>query len=447
MALTVPASARVTEPYWHRAGEGGRYTFDADAPFGLPYRPTPFTAQIALGFEDAQGAIDVSAALPVQFRYEGNIFSGEKRSELLVVPALSVRTSPEILILPSAAGAPPAPGAASGTSSRPGSAREIRVTVVNGMPGKSEGSVALALPPHWTSTPQRAPVTFTREDEAQTVRFVIGPPAGAAPGAYEIRASVASGSQSFARGYQVIEYPHIRRQHIYQDAATRLKLIDVKTAPNLTVGYVMGVGDGVPAAIAQLGATVELIDAEELAWGGLARFDVILTGVRAYEARPDLRANNERLLQYVRDGGTVIVQYNKYEFNEAQYGPYPAKVSSDRVTDEQAPVILLEPSHPVFSTPNRIGDATWRGWVQERGLYFLGERAPQYRDLVRLADPFPFNTGEKRGALVEATYGKGRWLYVGLGLWRELPAGVDGAYQLLANLISLGKSSPAQANP
>jgi hypothetical protein len=177
-----------------------------------------------------------------------------------------------------------------------------------------------------------------------------------------------------------------------------------------------------------------------LAWGNLSRFNVIVTGVRAYERRDDLRANNARLLDYVKNGGTMIVQYNKFEFNDAQFGPYPAMVSPNRITDEFAPVQVLAPHDPVFTTPNEITGATWKGWVQERGLYFLGEKDSRYRDLVQLEDPFPYNKGPKTGALVEATYGKGRWVYVGLGLWRQLPAGTDGAYQLLANLISLGKT-------
>ena len=163
----------------------------------------------------------------------------------------------------------------------------------------------------------------------------------------------------------------------------------------------MGVGDEVPPAIEQLGAKVEMLGADDLAWGDLSRFSTIVTGVRAYERRADLRANNSRLLDYVQNGGTLIVQYNKFEFNEAQYGPYPAKVSSDRVTDEFAPVEhARRRTDPVFNTPNQIDDATWKDWVQERGLYFLGEHDPRYRDLVALDDPFPYNKGEKRGALV-----------------------------------------------
>ena len=248
------------------------------------------------------------------------------------------------------------------------------------------------------------------------------------------------GAESFDQGYQVIEYPHIHRRHLILPARAAIKLIDVKVAPKLKVGYVMGVGDQVPPAIAQLGAQVDLLDADALAWGNLGQYDAIVTGVRAYERRADLKANNRRLIDYAENGGTLIVQYNKTEFNEAQYGPYPARVSSSRVTDETAPVEVLVPANPIFTFPNTIGAATWKDWVQERGLYFLGEKDASYVDLVQLQDPFPANSGMKKGALVEAKVGKGRWIYVGLGLWRQLPAGTDGAYQLLANLISAGKA-------
>jgi LmbE family N-acetylglucosaminyl deacetylase len=473
--LTIPSDARATEPYWHRQGDAGRYTFDADAPFGLPFRPTVFYAQVTFGFPGGPGGAageELIDGLPVQYRYEGDIFGGEKRSDLLVVPALSVRVSPEVAIVPAASlraapavTAPPAPPARLSSSRRGGppailpavttpvasASREIRVTVVNGSPAATEGVVTLDMPKGWTATPAQQPVAFSRPDESQTVRFAVTPAPATAAGAYHVRAVVTSAGRTFDRGYQVIEYPHIRRQHIYDTADTTLKVIDVKTAPNLSVGYIMGVGDQVPPAIEQLGAKVELVNAEDLAWGNLSRFDTIVTGVRAYERRSDLRANNSRLLEYVRNGGTLVVQYNKFEFNQAQYGPYAAKVSNDRVTDEHAPVTMLAAADPVLSAPNKISDAAWNGWVQERGLYFLAaDHDPRYQELLQMEDPFPFNKGPKRGALVEASYGKGRWVYVGLGLWRELPAGVDGAYQLLANLISLGRTTavkPSAAAP
>ena len=435
--MKIPADARVTEPYWHRPADAGRYVFDADAPFGLPFRPTPFYVQVTLAFPRGEEVID---GLPVQYRYEGDIFSGEKRMDLLVVPPYSVSISPDIAMIPAAAVrgvAPPPPARPNVAASR-----EMRVTVVNDTQGATAGDVRLDLPPGWTASPADQPVKFTRQDESQTVRFQIRPANNTAPGEFHVRALVSAGGQTFTRGFQVIEYPHIRRQHIYEAADATLKVLDVKTAPNLTIGYVMGTGDQVPAFIEQLGAKVEMIGAEGLAWGDLSHYNTIVLGVRAYERRDDLRANNSRLLEYVQNGGTVIVQYNRAVINDA-YGPYPAKVSNDRITDEHAPVRILEPLHPVFTTPNKITDAAWAGWVQERGLNFLGEKDPRYRDLVQLADPFPNNAGDKRGALVEAAYGKGRWIYLALGLWRELPAGVDGAYPILANLISLGAKPPA----
>ena len=309
--------------------------------------------------------------------------------------------------------------------------------MTNTGPATAEGSVVLDLPAGWSAAPASVPVRLSREDESRTVRFSVSAD-GAASGEYQVAAAVENGSERFTSGFQVIEYPHIERRHIGRRAAGRFKIIDVAVAPDLTVGYIEGVGDTVPPAIEQLGARLEFIDADDLAWGDLSRFDVIVTGVRAYERRHDLRANNDRLLEYVDDGGTVIVQYNKFEFNEAQYGPYPAVVSRNRVTDETAPIRILANDHPVFAWPNPVGPATWEQWVQERGLYFLGERDERYADLVELEDTFEYNPGLKRGALVEAQPGRGRWIYVGLGLWRQLPAGTTGAYALLANLLSLG---------
>jgi len=484
--LKVPANARISEPYWHRAGEAGRYTFDADAPFGLPMRPTPFYVQVTLAMP---GGEEVISGLPVEHRYEGNIFSGEKRTELLVVPALSVRVSPQIAIVPASAirsapatAAPPArpkgralpevttqtpargaqppsgraaqpPSGRGRPSGRPAPApppreasdapsadREIRVTVVNDTADAIDSTVHLEIPDGWTAAPPEQPVKFTRGDEALTVRFQVKPAPGTPPGEVRVRAIASAGGQTFDRGYEVIEYPHIRRYHIYDPAVTTLKVIDVRVPAALTIGYIMGVGDQVPTAIEQLGARVAMITPDDLAWGDLSRFDAIVTGVRAYERRDDLRANNRRLLDYVFNGGTAIVQYNKYEFNDAQYGPYPATVSANRITDEHSPVEILAPRDPLMTTPNEINEATWQNWVQERGLYFLGDRDSRYHDVVRLEEDFTYNKGPKTGALVEAPYGKGHWIYVGLGLWRQLPAGTDGAYQLLANLISRGKA-------
>ena len=412
----IPADAVATDIHWRHVEGADRYALDPDVPFGLPFRPTPFRA----AFDIELGGARLSVEYPVEHRYADDVITGEKRMALHVVPRFAVSMTPAVAVVPTGV-----------------TAREVRVTVTNAWSAAAEGTVSLELPAGWQATPPSARVPFSREDESRTVRFSVRA-AGAPAGEYRVAAVVEHAGRRYGRGYQVVEYPHIERRHMGRPAAGVFKVIDVSIAPELLVGYVEGVGDAVPPAIEQLGARLEFIDADDLAWGDLGRFDVIVTGVRAYESRQDLRANNDRLLEYVENGGTVIVQYNRFEFNRAQYGPRPALVSRDRVTDEAAPVRVLAHEHSVFAWPNPVDARTWSGWVQERGLYFLGEKDPAYVDLVELEDSFEWNPGVKRGALVETRYGRGRWLYVGLGLWRQLPAGIAGAYQLLANLLSLG---------
>lgn len=430
----IPANARLTAAHFKYAANASRFDLDPDVPFGLPFRPTPFTATFAL----ATGGVDFQVTVPVQARSEGNLFSGEKRAELHVVPAFAVTASPETLVVPTRT----TPANARGTR------KDVRVTVVNHAKGAASGEVVLELPQGWQATPASQPVTFAREDEAITVRFVVDAPpspmlvsAVQQPdgGKFPIRAHVKAGDVTYAQGFRLVEYPHTTRRHVRVAPEVTARAIDVAVKPGLSVGYVMGVGDQIPPALEQLGVSVTLIGSDELAWGDLSKYDVVMTGVRAYERRDDLRANNERLLDYARAGGTVIVNYNKFEFNDAQYGPYPARVGRERVTDENAEPRLLQPDHPVFNGPNRIGRADWTGWVQERGLYFLdtAKADPQMVDLLEFDEPFEFNRGAKRGALVEARVGKGRWMYVGLGLWRQLPAGTEGAFRLMANLLSV----------
>ncbi len=365
--------------------------------------------------------------------------------ELNVVPEFSVRATPSLLVIPAAISNQPASG--SPQSANP--EREVHVAVTNGTKGPAQVNVTLELPQGWKATPAASSIAFTHEDESLTARFVVDAPPNVKVGDYGLRAvvtSTASGATRFTTGYQEIEYPHVQRRQVIKPAEASVKVVDVKTVPNISVGYVVGVGDQVPAALEQLGAKVTFVDQDELAWGDLSKYDVIVTGVRAYERRGDLRAYNKRLLDYADRGGTVIVQYNKFEFNQQQFGPYPALVSGNRVSDETVPVKVLVPDHPIFNFPNKIGPTTWANWVQERGLYFLGQKDPKYVDLVSMTDSFQDNPGEKLGSLVEARVGRGRWIYLGLGLWRQLPAGTVGAYQLMENLIALPKA-PAGTAP
>jgi hypothetical protein len=434
----VPNDAKLTEPYfhddyWKHPENLARDEYDPAVPFGMAFAPSPFHVT----YHIHAGTADVTEDVPVQYRYVEDIYLGDKRMELSVVPAFSVKVTPMLAVIPA--------GRAAGAAPKPMD-REIFVTVTNGTKGQANATVKLQVPTGWRVTPVSAPIAFTHEDESLSARFRVTAPASVKFGAYPVKAmvtSAATGSDAFTEGYQAIEYPHVERRQVIKPAEVSMKVIDVKTVPGLNVGYIVGVGDQVPPAIEQLGAKVTFITSDELAWGNLSKYDVIVTGVRAYERRDDLRAYNRRLLDYVEHGGTMIVQYNKMEFNQQQYGPWPARVSSNRVADEDVPVKALKPEDPVFNRPNKVSSQTWAGWVQERGLYFLGDdKDKRYIDLVSMVDSFPDNPGTKLGSLVEAKYGQGRWIYVGLGLWRQLPAGTDGAYQLLANLISLGKTPP-----
>ncbi len=211
----------------------------------------------------------------------------------------------------------------------------------------------------------------------------------------------------------------------------------------------MGPGDALADAIRQMGVPLTLLTAEDLLFGDLRRFTTIVTGIRAYETREDLRSSHGRLLRWVEAGGHLVVQYNRAAFNRlapdapslpadapSPYAPLPAAVTSERISDETAPMRVLVPAHPLLTAPNPIGAADWEGWVQERGTYFLAARDPRYTELLAATDPFPYNPGEKRGILVEAKMGQGTWTYVGLALFRQVPAGVPGGWRLLANLVS-----------
>ncbi|UCC48011.1 MAG: hypothetical protein JSV41_11090, partial [Gemmatimonadota bacterium] len=269
------------------------------------------------------------------------------------------------------------------------------------------------------------------------IAFQVMPPADLVPGTYTLAAlAEATRGRRFAEGYTVIDYPHIRRSILFREATAPVVAFRLSVDRDLRVGYVPGAGDAVPDAIAAMGVRVEVLDDRAIVSGDLSTYDVIVLGIRAYETNAALLTANERLLDWARAGGTLIVQYQQYRYFSEGYAPYGLRARSphDRVTDEGAPVRLLVPDHPVFNQPNRIGQQDFEGWVQERGLYFAHEWDERYLPLLESADP-----GEEpqRGGLLIAPLGDGFYVYTGLALFRQLPAGVPGAYRLLANLLSL----------
>ena len=241
----------------------------------------------------------------------------------------------------------------------------------------------------------------------------------------------------------MIGYTHIPPITTYPDATAEMVRTDVQLLSK-HVGYIIGAGDLVADSLKQIGADVTVLSSEDLARGDLSHFDAIVAGVRAYNTRADLRANQQRLMDYVQNGGTYIVQYNTAEGGQfdpetgalSHIAPYPLKIGRDRITVEEAPVEVLKPNNPLLTTPNRITNADFEGWIQERGLYFASSWDPHFETILSSHDP-----GEKplQGGLLYARYGKGTYIFTAFAWFRELPAGVPGAYRIFANLLSAGK--------
>ena len=426
--VAVAADAPPSQPHWRRTQGKDRFELLDASPPAAPWPPPLVTARVR--YRSAEASSEVTA--PAQFRYAWP-GGGEKQKLVAVAPEFSVRLEPEVTVVPIGSRAP----------------RELRVSVQNERKGPAEGRARLEVPAGWGVEPREAVIRFRNEGEQVAARFVVTPgPVAAAE--TSIRAVfVDEGGRRFDTGAEVIAYEHVLERRLIRPAAARVIALEVATAPGVSVGYVDGAGDDLDSAIRQLGVPLIYLTADDLAFGDLDRFTTIVTGTRAYEVRADLRSFHHRLMAYVERGGNLVVQYNRPAVNTlgpAVFGapppasspwvPFPAVFSGDRVTDERAAPTVLAPDSPLLSSPNRIEAGDWAGWVQERGLNFLAARDPRYADVVAFGDPFPLNPGEKRGALVEAPVGRGRWTYLGLGLFRQLPAGVPGAYRLLANLVS-----------
>ena len=254
----------------------------------------------------------------------------------------------------------------------------------------------------------------------------------------KIHAVAEYGGREYTEGYRVIAHRDLEPRHLYRPATMDVHGIDVQVAPNLSVGYVMGVGDEVPQALEQIGVKVTMLGANDLANGDLDQFDSIIIGIRASAVRDDLKTYSKRLLDYAERGGNLIYQYQTQEFDAAPYGPYPYKLSAraEEISEEDARVTILDASHPVFHWPNQITAADFNGWVVERGSKWMTTWDERYTPLLESHDR---QQPPQQGGLLYAQYGKGTFVYAAYAFYRQLPAGVQGGYRLFANLISLKK--------
>lgn len=439
--VPVPADAEVTQPHWLRARPGkGLYAVpspkDAIRPDG---------AALRVSFDVVMGGETLTYDVPVLFRRTDPV-KGEEIRPFLVEPPVTVALGEEVLVLPDdeprmvkvTVRAAEAPVDRTG----PPPLTPAIVANATGADGKGasepprmvEGTVRLAVPDGWRVEPASRPFSLA-PGASGTFELTLHPPKEPGVGILSAEATVAG--KTWGLALRRIEYPHLPPITYFPRAEARGVHVDLGRAA-ARVGYVQGPGDEVPGVLRQMGFSVTPLSADDLLRGDLSRFDSVVLGIRAANTRPELKEALPRLLAWVEKGGTLVVQYNtSFELVTDQLGPFPLKLSRDRVTVEEAPVTLLAPNDPLLTTPNRIGPADFEGWVQERGLYFPGEWDARYTPLLGMADP-----GEKetRGSLLAARYGKGTYVYTGLSFFRQLPAGVPGAIRLFANLVSGGRS-------
>lgn len=433
--VQVPEDADPSREYYLEEPLDGslyRWPESRRALWGLPGTPPPLAGQVALTFgapgvasTGAPSTVPVPLRVPVEVPFvEVDKADGEFREPFLVVPRISVSMGRSWLAWPAGEAEP----------------RTLTVHLRGEATEGARGELELELPAGWRAEPARAPFTLAGVGDEVEIAFQVGPDEVPAPGRIRIGARVRDeAGRVYSEGFEIIDYPHIDRVPLYQEAEVAVTIVDARVAEGLRVGYVMGSGDDGAEALRQMGAEVELLGPEELRTVELDRFHTLVLGVRAYETRPDLPARTPRILDFARRGGTVVAQYNKYEYPEGGFAPYPVTMARphDRITDPTAPVTLLDPASPVFTGPNPIGPGDFDGWVQERGLYFLNEWDPRFVPLLEMADP---GLDPVQGGLLVAPVGEGLYIYTGLAFFRQLPEGVPGAFRLLANLASLRAS-------
>ncbi|HWQ33195.1 MAG TPA: PIG-L family deacetylase [Blastocatellia bacterium] len=417
--LTVPSDAEYTRPYWSRENELRDHIYQINKPeyLSLPFAPPDVTG----AFSYKVDGVSFTLTQPAQTVFIDRPW-GEQRRLLTVAPAISVQLSPRV-------GAIPVGSASSYTAS---------VSVASNVKGNATGKVKLRLPQGWKATPAEHTFNFTHEGEVSNFTFRVAIPRVVANEEYKVQAVAEYAGREYTEGYQVIAHRDNEPRHLYRPATMSIRGIDVKVAPNLTVGYVMGVGDEVPKALEQIGVKVTMLDENALASGSLDQYDAIIVGIRATAVRDDLKAYSRRLLDYAERGGNLIYQYQTQEFDAAPYGPYPYKLTprAEEVSEEEAKVTILEPSNPIFNWPNKITAADFDGWVEERGSKWMTTWDERYKPLLECHDR---EQKPQRGGLLFAPYGKGTFTYAAYAFYRQLPAGVPGGYRLFANIISLKK--------
>ena len=418
--VTVPRTAELTRPYFSRPSLKQSY-YDINDPryLNLPTRPYPLLATATVTYHDV--AIRLAGVVQTVHRINGE---GPVLEPLLIAPAISLTVTPYAGVVP-----------------LNNSAIELHVELHSSVKGPAKGTLRLDLPPGWKSTPEVADFATMREGEDQNLTFHVQPQQVQTK-PYTITAVAEFNGEKFTQGFQTVGYPGLRPYPHYRPATYRTTGVDVKTSPNLNIGYVMGTGDDVATSLEDIGIHPTMLSAGEIASADLSHYDAIILGIRAYAARPELKTFNNRLLEYVHNGGTVVVQYQTPEYDH-NYGPYPLTLSGDpeKVVEEDNKVSILVPNDPVLNWPNKITSADFDHWVEERGHGFMHDWDSHYIALTEMHDT---DQDPQKGGLLYARYGKGAYVYLSYAFFRQMPDGVPGSFRIMANLLSMAKN-PALA--
>ena len=409
--LKIPANAEITQPYWLKEpSKIGSYIISDEKYRNLPMAPDPVWANLSLLVDGVQMTFNQ----PVKYKYV-NPARGEIYKYFEIRPEVTLNFDQNVYV-------------------KKDEFVKIGVVVKNNIP-QNRVNVKLDVPTGWRYTPVSVDLNFSGKNE-QVVYFEVSPAVGAEKA--EIKAVATNNRGIFDKSHKHVFYEHIPELNTYPLAVAKVISPELKIVGR-NIGYIMGAGDEVPASLAQIGYNVKTIDETSIK-GNLSTYDAIIVGVRAYNTEDWLVDNQNNLLDYVKNGGNLIVQYQTQSYigtvKTSKMGPYPFSIGRGRVTEEDAKVNFINPDDPVLNYPNKITPKDFEGWIQERGLYFADKWSDEYIPVISMND-----TGEQpdKGSLLYAKYGDGYFVFTGLSFFRELPAGVPGAYRLMVNLISLGK--------
>ena len=414
--ITIPSDMAYTTPYWlNNKSTLGMYYVDNQNLIGLPETPRAVFVDFNLIIETTP----ITITKPVVYRYS-EPDKGELYRPFEIIPEVSASISDKVFIFEN------------------GQQKEIEVIVKAGR-NNLEGYVQMAYPDDWSVYPQKQKVEIANRDDIQKVIFTVIPPKNQSEGT--ITPMVNINGEFYTDERIEIDYSHIPFQTVLMPSESKVVRLNIEKRGN-NIGYIEGAGDVVPESLRQIGYNVTLIKPEQISPENLSNFDAIVVGIRAYNIVDELKFKQKFLLDYVEQGGNLIVQYNTNRgLKLDNLAPYDLKLSRDRVTDENALVRILEPNHPLLNFPNKITIHDFEGWVQERGLYFPDEWSKEFTPLLASNDK---GESSKEGSLLIAKYGKGNYIYTGLSFFREFPAGVSGAYRLFANMLSAGKEDQTE---